>query len=143
MMTLYVSPNRRIARLRKAMDHLVDENYQVVEVPEREKILAVDVISDDEAYTISALIPGVEAEDINVEILNKTVTIQGEFKDTEQEDEKYLMCELPSGKFGRRLTLPTVLDPAKAEASLENGVFSLRVPKAEDHLPKKIEISVN
>ncbi len=143
MMTYYVSPYSRVARMRKAMDRLVDENYDVSELPEREKVLAVDVQSDDEAYTISALIPGVEAKDIDVEILNKTVTIQGEFKDTEQEDVKYLMCELPNGRFGRKLTLPTVLDPAKAEASLENGVFSLRVPKAEDHLPKKIEISVN
>ena len=81
MMTLYVSPNRRIARRRRSMDHRLESNHHVSEVLDWEKVLAVDVRSDDESYTISALIPGIEADDINVEILNKTVSIRGEFNE--------------------------------------------------------------
>jgi HSP20 family protein len=106
--------------------------------------LSVDVISDDESYTISAMVPGIEAEDIKVEILNKTVSITGEFnEDIEDENEKYLVNELPFGRFGRVLTLPIKLDPAKADANLKNGVFTLRVPKAEDERPKAIKISAD
>jgi HSP20 family protein len=143
MMTLYVSPYRRIARMRDAMDRMVEENFPSTEINEREMVLAVDVKSDDEAYLISALVPGVEAEEINVEILNNTVTIRGEFKTQQSEDDKYLLCELPSGRFSRVITLPVALDPTKAEASLRNGLFTLRVPKAEAHRPKLIKINTN
>jgi HSP20 family protein len=143
MMTLYVSPYRRIARMRDAMDRMVEENFPSTEINEREMVLAVDVKSDDEAYLISALVPGVEAEEINVEILNNTVTIRGEFKTQQSEDDKYLLCELPSGRFSRVITLPIALDPTKAEASLRNGLFTLRVPKAEAHRPRTIKINAN
>ena len=143
MMTLYVSPYRRVARMRNAMDRMVEENFPPTEVNEREMVLAVDVKSDDEAYLISALVPGVEADDVNVEILNNTVTIRGEFKSEQTEDDKYLLSELPVGRFSRVITLPVALDPTKAEASLRNGLFTLRLPKAEAHRPKLIKINTN
>lgn len=142
MMTMYISPYRRMARMRDAMNRLLDENLVDQEAPEREMMLAVDVQAEDEAFIIKALVPGLDAEDIDVEILNNTVTIRGEFKEAEAEAEdiKYLTCELPSGRFSRVITLPVALDPAKAEASLKSGVFTLRVPKAEAHRPKIIKI---
>jgi HSP20 family protein len=143
MMTLYVSPYRRMARMREAMDRLVEENFPNTETNEREMVLAIDVKGNEDAYEISAFLPGVEPEDINVEVLNNTVTIRGEFKDLEREDDKYLVSELPVGKFSRVITLPAPLDPGKAEATLKNGVFMLTVPKAEAHRPKAIKISTN
>lgn len=140
MMTLYVSPYRRMVSMREAMNRLMDENFPEKETAEREMLLAVDVEAEDEAYLIKALVPGVEADQINIEILNNTVTIRGEFQE-EQEETKFLVCELPAGRFSRVITLPTALDPSKAEASLKNGVFSLRVPKAEAHRPKVIKVN--
>ncbi len=140
MMTFYVSPYRRMARMREAMDRLLEESFRTMEPGERESLLAVDVKSEDDAYVISAFIPGVEAEDINVEVLNNTVTIRGEFKDDQKDSEKYLICELPVGRFSRVITLPTALDAGSAEAHLRNGVFTLRIPKAEAHRPKTIKI---
>ena len=142
MMTLYVSPYRRIPRRLSVMDRRLESNNHASEAVDREKVLAVDVRSDDESYTISALIPGIEADDINVEILNKTVSIRGEFNEKlEDENDKFLVNELPFGRFGRVLTLPTKLDPAKADANLKNGVFTLRVLKDEVDRPKVIKIS--
>jgi HSP20 family protein len=124
------------------MDHRLESNHHVSEALDWEKVLAVDVRSDDESYTISAQIPGIEADDINVEILNKTVSIRGEFNEKiEEENDKFLVNELPFGRFGRVLTLPTKLDPAKADANLKNGVFTLRVLKAEEDRPKLIKIN--
>lgn len=142
MMTLYVSPYRRITRRRALADRRLHTNSHNSEALNREKVLAVDVRSDDESYTISAMIPGIEADDIDVEILNKTVSITGEFnEEIEDENGKYLVNELPFGRFSRVLTLPTKLDPAKADANLKNGVFTLRVPKAKEDRPKAIKIS--
>jgi HSP20 family protein len=140
MMTMYISPYRRMASLREAMNRLFEESLTESAPAEREMMLAVDVQAEDEAYTITALIPGLEAEDINIEILNNTVSIRGEFKDGGSEGAQYLVAELPSGRFSRTITLPTALDPGKAEASLKNGVFSLRIPKAEAHRPKVIKV---
>ncbi len=142
MMTLYVSPYRRIPRRLSVMDRRLESNNHASEAVDREKVLAVDVRSDDESYTISALIPGIEADDINVEILNKTISIRGDFNEIlEDENDKFLVNELPFGRFARVLTLPTKLDPAKADANLKNGVFTLRVLKAEVDRPKVIKIS--
>jgi HSP20 family protein len=141
MMTMYVSPYRRLSRMREAMNELLDQDLYETEPKEREMTLAVDVQARDEDYLIRALVPGLEADDINVEILNNTVSIRGEFEESEKENVKYLACELPNGRFSRMVTLPTALDPSKAEASLKNGVFTLLVPKAEAHRPKVIKIS--
>lgn len=141
-MTLYISPYRRFATLRQAMDRLLEESLSDT-ASEREMMLAVDVTTAEDDYTIKALVPGLEAEDLNIEVLNNTVTIRGEFKPTSGEEEKFLTCELPSGNFSRVITLPTALDPSKAEASIKNGVLLLRVPKAESHRPKSIKVSTN
>jgi HSP20 family protein len=142
MMTLYVSPYRKIARRRNVMDRRLQVNNHSSQALNREKVLAVDVRSDDESYTISALIPGIEADDINVEILDKTISISGEINEKlEHDNDKFLVNELPFGRFSRVMTLPTKLDQAKADANLKNGVFTLRVPKAEEDRPKVIKIS--
>lgn len=140
MMTWYVSPNRRIARRQR---HIA-RNAGIEENLDRENVLPVEVKSDDDAFLISALIPGIEADDIDVEILNKTVSIKGEFNgQVEDEDSKVLVSELPFGRFSRVLTLPTMLEPSKAVANLKDGVFTLRVPKAEEDRPKVIKISAD
>jgi HSP20 family protein len=144
MMTLYVSPYGRFARRRGVMARRVEEENHNLEYNDQEKVLAVDVKSDDVSYTISALIPGIEADEIDVEILNNTVSIRGEFKGKNgDENDQLLVSELPLGHFSRVLTLPTKLDPAKADANLKQGVFTLRVPKAEEDRPKLIKISAN
>jgi len=140
MMTLYVSPYRRMVSMRGAMNRLMAESFPEKETAERERLLAVDVEAEEEAYLIKALAPGVEADEINIEILNNTVTLRGEFRE-KKDDAEYLVCELPAGRFSRVITLPTALDPSKAEASLKNGVFTLRVPKAEAHRPKVIKVN--
>lgn len=141
-MTVYISPYRRLATLRDSMNRLIEENLAESSTPDREMVLAVDVQANDEAYEITALVPGLEPEDLAIEILNNTVSLRGEFKSSDKEDAKYLLCELPAGKFSRVITLPTVLDSSKAEAMIKNGMLKLVVPKAEAHRPKAIKVQV-
>ncbi len=141
-MTLYISPYRRMAHLRETMNRMFEESLADNPVSEREMVLAVDVQAEDESYTITALVPGLEANDINIEILNNTVSLRGEFKSTENGDVQYLTCELPAGRFSRVLTLPTALDSSKAEATIKNGVLTLRVQKADAHRPKSIKVNI-
>lgn len=140
-MTVYITPYRRMSTLQDAMNRLFEETNKEPVANEREMLLAADVQTDDDSYVITALVPGLNADDLNIEVLNNTVTVRGEFKSTEIDSAKYLMSELPTGRFSRMITLPTVLDPARAEASIHNGVLDLRVPKAESHRPKTIKIT--
>jgi HSP20 family protein len=138
MMTWYISPSHRAVR----RQNRIRKNNSTYEKLDRENVLAVNVNSDGDAFMISALVPGINAEDIDVEILNKTISIRGSFDDQKEHAEsKVLVKELPFGRFSRVLTLPTKLDPSKATANLKDGVFTLRVPKAEEVKPRNIEIS--
>ena len=139
-MTFYISPQRRIANLRQAMDRMMEETMAEAPKTEREMMLAVDVQASDEGYQINALVPGLEASDLDIEILNNTVTIRGEFKSTAGAEAKYLVCELPAGQFSRVISLPTAGDAAKTEAVIKNGVLVLNVPKEEAHRPKAIKV---
>lgn len=140
MMTWYVSPNRRVARRPRYIARTVNNGESI----ERENVLPVEVKSDGDSFMISAIVPGIEADDIDVEILNKTVSIRGKFgEQIVDEDSKVLVSELPFGRFSRVLTLPTKLDPSDAVANLKDGIFTLRVPKAEEERPKVIKISAD
>jgi HSP20 family protein len=106
--------------------------------PARDFSLAVDVRDEDEAYVINALTPGLKAADLNIQILDDILTIEGEFKAEEQE---YLLSELPHGSFRRTLHLPAPVDAGKAEAKITDGVLSLRLPKAESAKPKTVKVN--
>ena len=99
----------------------------------------LDVIVEDDNYVIEMIVPGLEPDDVEIEIVEKTIIVQGEFKAAE-EDVKFLRKERPAGKFRRVIRLPKLLDMEKSEADLQKGILSLRVPVAEEALPKTIKI---
>ena len=142
-MTFYIAPYRRMAAMRHAMNHWYNESISANETSQREMLLAVDVEASDDAYNITALVPGLEAEDLEIEVLNNTVTIRGEFKSDSEDHSKYLQSEFPCGCFSRVITLPTTTDAEHVEASIKNGVLSLRIPKAEADRPKAIKVTTN
>lgn len=134
-MTFYMTRFPR--RARQMMERMMESDWPFVE---REVIVPVDVKTGQDEFVITALLPGVKAEDLSIQIVNETVTIQGEIKNDRQEEASYLLMERPSGRFCRTLTLPVPLDASKAEASLSDGVLTLRVPKAEEARPKTIKV---
>ena len=100
--------------------------------------LPFNIQEENDAYILSARVPGLQAEDLNIQILENVVSIAGEYKEQEGD---YLLRELPQGAFQRTLRLPTALDAAQAEAAIANGLLTLRVPKAESARPKQIKIN--
>src|SRR5689334_19484311 len=106
----------------------------------RERVLGVNVQEQDEAYVLSALVPGLKAEDLNIQVLENVVSIEGEYK---AEEAEYVLSELPSGSFRRTLRLPAPIEADRVEARIADGVLTLTLPKAESARPKKIQVSVN
>jgi HSP20 family protein len=126
-MTLYLQtyPYRRMAR-RWAENH--------------DQTLGINVREDDDAYVLSALVPGLKSDELNIQVLEDVVRIQGEYK---ADENKYLVRELPNGSFTRTLRLPVAIDAEQVEANITDGVLTLRLPKAESARPKQIKIKAN
>ena len=114
-------------------------------VESRDHTLGVNIREEDEAYVLSALVPGLKSEDLNIQVLEDVLRIEGEYKRSgpvdKADETEYLMQELPHGSFKRTLRLPTVIDAEQVEAKITDGVLTLRLPKAESARPKKIKIT--
>jgi len=130
-MTFYIQPYpyRRMSRRMAALNG----------GSSREHFLNVNVRDEEDTFVLSALVPGLKAEDLNIQVLEDVVRIEGEFQSN---DEEYLLRELPNGSFQRALRMPTEIDADKVEAKIADGVLTLRLPKAESARPKKIKIAV-
>ena len=102
---------------------------------------AVDIFDTDQAIVLRAELPGLTPEDIDIEIDDKVLTLKGErrFEETVQEG-RYYRLERAYGHFQRNVTLPQGVKPDEISASFDNGVLSVRVPKAEEVRPRKIAV---
>ena len=104
--------------------------------------LPVDVHADDDQFVITAAVPGLRPEDLEIQILDDVITLKGEIQQPQNGDSQILLHELANlGSFERSLRLPAPLDPEGAEAEIENGLLLVRVPKAETARPKAIKVN--
>ncbi|HEX4882496.1 MAG TPA: Hsp20 family protein [Casimicrobiaceae bacterium] len=101
-------------------------------LPEPEPMMRVDVAETADGYTLKAELPGVKKEDVAVSIDGSTVSITAEVKreKEEKEGEKVLRRERYVGSVARTMTMPHDLDLNRAEATFDNGVLKLTLPKA-------------
>ncbi len=108
---------------------------------EPEGELAVDVYETGDDITIQATIAGVNPDDLDISIENDVVTITGERTNTQTEEGKnYFYQECYWGAFSRQIVLPSEVDGNRAEASIKNGVFTLKIPKVERKKLRKIKV---
>ena len=111
------------------------------EWPETEGQLAVDVFETDETLFIQSTIAGVKAEDLDITIENDMVTIKGRREKPDGiEKRNYFYQECYWGPFSRQIILPEEGDATEAEATLEGGVLTLRIPKLRRKQKKKIVV---
>lgn len=102
---------------------------------------SVDVREDREHLTITMDIPGVRPEDVKINLENQVLTVSGEKQQTsEQKDERWHRWERSYGRFERTFTLPSTVDADRIEATTDNGVLTIRLPKTEKARPKEIPV---
>lgn len=103
--------------------------------------LTIDVYQTETDIVIKSTIAGVKPEDLDVAINNDMVTIRGERKNEEiVGSENYYYQECYWGSFSRSVVLPIDIVSEKAEASLKNGILTIRLPKADTNKIKKIQV---
>jgi HSP20 family molecular chaperone IbpA len=102
---------------------------------------AVDIFETDTAITLLADIPGVKAQDLDVDLRDDVLTLSGEVSAPEAPDESDVTREYVTGKYLRQFTLSEAIDQVKIEAGLKDGVLRLTLPKVEKATPRKITVS--
>lgn len=102
---------------------------------------AVDIYENEDSIVVQAELPGVERDQIAVDVDGRILTLKGE-RSTEQEakEDNYYRRERVYGRFERAFTLPAEVDPDQIKADFKDGVLKIEVPKPETHKPKQITV---
>jgi len=99
----------------------------------------VDIEEQDDTSVLEAELPGVKRDDVNIEVVGNELSITGEIKEKERKGALRRRTRR-TGRFEYRVRLPEQVDASKIEASLDQGVLTIRVPKSERSQRQKIEI---
>ena len=136
-------PAREMMTLREAMDHLFDDAFtRPLSLSGNSwSIPAVDMYQTDNEVVVKAALPGIKADEVQLNVTGEVLTIKGETKQENETKEKaYHIREQRWGTFERSLVLPTEVVVDKAKADFENGILTITLPKAEEVKPKTINI---
>ncbi len=141
------SPRADLSRMQRDFDHMFSnifpnfgtdsENNEPISWQPR-----IDVVETAEAYELFADVPGVGKDDIQINLHEGILSISGERSAREvKETDSVVRLERHTGRFYRSFSLPNKIDAKKIDASFENGVLFVKVPKLEETKPQKIKIS--
>ncbi|MFN3575949.1 MAG: Hsp20/alpha crystallin family protein [Tabrizicola sp.] len=99
-----------------------------------------DIVETDAGVTLMLEMPGVAAEDVDVTLEKRVLTIRGKVRPTSPEKLQLAYAEYGEGDFERAFTLSEDFDPERIEASVSNGILTLTLPRAAEAQPKKIAV---
>jgi HSP20 family protein len=140
MLRRYYSPFREFERLQQEMNRLFDGTRESA-FRSAPGYPAMNIwVNDDEAI-LTAELPGIDPDDLDISIAGETLTLSGEYKPEElPENAKVHRQERAYGSFTRSFQLPFVVDAGKVEAGYARGILQARLPRAEADKPKKIAV---
>ncbi|NEQ96469.1 MAG: Hsp20/alpha crystallin family protein [Cyanothece sp. SIO2G6] len=135
-----------IDTLHRQMNRLFDDLGFAAAVQERglsNFVPAAELEETDEALVLRLEIPGINPDDLTVEVMAESVSIAGDRQSTAQTTENgATRSEFRYGKFQRVIPLPTRIQNTKAEAKYENGILSLTLPKVEEEKNKVVKVAI-
>lgn len=145
MSMIRYNPFSEMVSLRQAMDRLFEDSVvKTAGYPsDFTETLAprVDIYQTQDAVKVKAVLPGLNSDDVSVDINENVLTLKGEFKNEEEaKDGDYLYQERRYGNFCRSFTLPNGIKIDKADAVMEDGILTISIPKAEEAKPRTIKI---
>lgn len=136
-------PARDMMTLREAMDRLFDDAFTrpLSLTGNNWSIPAVDMYQTDNEVVVKAALPGIKADEVQINVTGEVLTIKGEARqDSETKEKAYHIREQRWGAFERSIVLPTEVVADKSKADFENGVLTITLPKADEVKPKTINI---
>ena len=100
----------------------------------------VDIFETEKEMTLLADMPGVKPDDLSIDLRDNTLTLEGDITPPNGQKEESVYEEYSSGRFYRQFSLSEVIDQAKIDAQLQDGVLRLSLPKVEKATPRKIAV---
>ena len=142
-------PFRDLMTIQERMNRLFDQTLSKTRTEDEEGLTAstwspsVDIYETADSIVLKAELPGLNRENIDIQVRDNTLTLKGERKfEREVKDENYLRIERSYGAFQRGFSLPTVIQQDKIKATFKDGVLEVSMPKAEEAKPKQVKIEV-
>ena len=129
-------PFRELRRLQEEMDRLAGAF-----TPAAASFPAVNLYAGRDGIAVSAELPGVAKDELEVHAHRDTLTLRGTRRPAAENEQAYHRRERRSGAFTRTIQLPFRVDPERIEARLENGVLRLSLPRPQEDKPRRIAIS--
>lgn len=137
-----VDPFANMMSLREAVNQLLEDSFvSPFRLMQPTTIMPVDVFETDEAFVVKAFMPGLTPDQLNISIERNVLTIQGEPQQALPQGMQPIRLETQLGAFTRQITLPMPVDADHVQATLEQGVLTLTLPKPSEAKPRKIQIS--
>lgn len=139
-------PARELDAFQNDMNRLFDTFFQgrgggVGANGARRWIPAMDLVETDEQFVLRADLPGLERDDVEIEVKDGVLTISGQREaEHESRGEGYHRVERASGRFSRSLDLPAGIDAGAIAAEFDRGVLEVRIPKPEEVQPTRVHI---
>ena len=138
------NPVRELASMQSALDRMFDDTWQPFNGNNGDVnySLPLDLIEDDKNYTITTELPGVDMENIDIRLENEYLSIEAEIPEQviEHKDARTLVKERRYGKFSRRVHLAQPIDGDNVDATFDNGILTLSLPKIPEVQPRTISI---
>lgn len=137
-------PMRDMAALQSDMNRLFSTFF---EQPSgggnmRRWVPAMDLAEHEDHFELTADLPGIEPDDVEIEVEDRVLTVRGERKHEQREEKAgMLRVERATGAFHRALTLPEGVNADEVSASFDKGVLTVRIPKPEERKPHRVQIS--
>ena len=137
------SPYAELDRIRRQFDRMFEGRPDGVFRTGRAGVFPlVNLTEDRENYFVRAELPGLKADDLEIQATGNTLSISGERKiHSEEGNVRYHRREREGGRFSRMIAMPGDIDPEKIEATLANGILTVLVAKAEKAKPRQITVS--
>lgn len=135
-------PAREMMTLREAMDRLFDDAFtRPLSLRDAWSVPAIDMYQTDDEIVVKASLPGIKADEVQINITGEVLTLKGEMKHEEDKKEKaWHIHEQKWGSFERSVVLPTNVVADKAKAEFENGILTITLPKADEAKPRTITV---
>jgi HSP20 family protein len=135
-------PAREMMSLRDAMDRLFDDAFtRPLSLRDGWSAPAIDMYQTDDEIVVKAALPGIKADEVQINITGDVLTLKGEVRHEEEKKEKaWHIREQRFGSFERSVALPTAVVSDKAKAEFENGILTITLPKAEEVKPRTITV---
>jgi HSP20 family protein len=134
------STQREMERLRREMNRLFSDWPSQAGWSTAPSYPAMNVWTDEDSAIVTAELPGVNLDNIDISVENDVLTLRGERQRDEQEGVTYHRRERRSGSFVRTFRVPFRVDAEQVEATFKNGVLSIALPRAEEDKPKRISV---